>query len=136
MGGWARLKPPMNTRTKMADSALDVPLSQFLNGRYNRISLRETLEGLMISDTLAMTPREFQEGLRQQDLHIGRCFWRNVIAPLREAYNAYNALSRERALVAAATDRLRNLIEAHKCITSMPTSTSFSSGSSLNPGSV
>lgn len=116
-------------------SDLDVPLTQFLCGRYNRISLRETLEGLVISDTLSMTPAEFQEGLRQQDQHLGRCFWRNVIAPLREAYNAYNALARERALVTAATDRLRGLIEAHKRNAANPPA-AISTAGSLNPGSV
>jgi hypothetical protein len=116
-------------------SDLDVPLSQFICGRYNRISLRETLDGLLISDTLCMTPSEFQEGLRQQDQHIGRCFWRNVIAPLREAYNAYNALARERALVATATERLRNLIDSHKRIAATLAATAATTVS-LNPGSV
>jgi hypothetical protein len=116
-------------------SDLDVPLSQFLCGRYNRISLRETLDGLLISDTLSMTPQEFQEGLRQQDQHLGRCFWRNVIAPLREAYNAYNALARERALVACATERLRSLIESHKRNAANPVAAATTTGS-LNPGSV
>ena len=115
-------------------SDLDVPLTQFLCGRYNRISLRETLDGLVISDTLSMTPAEFQEGLRQQDQHLGRCFWRNVIAPLREAYNAYNALARERALVTAATERLRNLIESHKRNAANPPA--IATAASLNPGSV
>jgi hypothetical protein len=115
-------------------SDLDVPLTQFLCGRYNRISLRETLDGLLISDTLAMSPVEFQEGLRQQDQHLGRCFWRNVIAPLREAYNAYNALARERALVTAATERLRGLIEAHKRNAANPPA--IATAASLNPGSV
>lgn len=116
-------------------SDLDVPLTNFLTGRYNRISLRETLEGLVISDTLSMSPAEFQEGLRQQDQHLGRCFWRNVIAPLREAYSVYASLHRERALVTAATDRLRGLIEAHKRSAPMPVATA-STGASLNPGSV
>jgi hypothetical protein len=114
---------------------LDPPLIQFLCGRYNRSSLRETLEGLLISDTLSMSAQEFQEGLRQQDHHLGRCFWRNVITPLREAYNTYNALSRERALVGAATDRLRSLIETHKrilCNSSVTTTVP----TSMNPGSV
>jgi hypothetical protein len=114
---------------------LDLPLIQFLCGRYNRSSLRETLEGLLISDTLSMTAKEFQEGLRQQDHHLGRCFWRNVISPLREAYNAYNALSRERALVGAATDRLRSLIDTHKRIL-CNSSVTVASTVSLNPGSI
>jgi hypothetical protein len=116
-------------------SDLDVPLTQFLTGRYNRISLRETLEGLVISDTLSMSPAEFQEGLRQQDQHLGRCFWRNVIIPIREAYSVYVSLHRERALVASATERLRGLIEAHK--RSVPTAVATAStAASLNPGSV
>ncbi len=116
-------------------SDLDVSLTQFLIGRYNRVSLRETLDGLVISDTLSMTPAEFQEGLRQQDQHLGRCFWRNVIAPVREAYNAYAALSRERALVMAATDRLRGLIESHKRNAANPPAAA-NTAASLNPGSV
>ena len=116
-------------------SDLDVSLSQFLCGRYNRISLRDTLDGLLISDTLSMSASEFQEGLRQQDQHIGRCFWRNVIAPLREAYNAYNALARERAIVSSATERLRSLIESHKRNTAMLAAAVATAGSQ-NPGSV
>lgn len=117
-------------------SELDLPLTHFLCGRYNRISLRETLDGLLLSDTLSMTPNEFQEGLRQQDQHLGRCFWRNVIVPLREAYNAYSALSRERALVTAATDRLRNLIETYKRSSAPISCAIASTAASLNPGSV
>lgn len=117
-------------------SDLDVPLTQLLTGRYNRASLRETLEGILISDTLSMTPAEFQEGLRQQDHHLGRCFWRNIVAPMREAYNAYAALHRERALVTAATDRLRGLIDAHKRSAAIPNVAAATTAASLNPGSV
>lgn len=113
----------------MAD--LDVPISQFLCGRYNRISLRETLDGLVISDTVTMTLEEFLSGLRQQDQHIGRCFWRNVLVSLRDAYSAYSAIGRERAIVTAATERLRNLIESYKRASASPDVTAATA--SLNP---
>jgi hypothetical protein len=113
-------------------SDLDVPISQFLCGRYNRVSLRETLDGLLISDTLTMTIDDFVSGLRQQDQHIGRCFWRDVLVSLREAYSAYTALGRERALVGAATERLRSLIETYKRAPAIPAVTA-ATAASLNP---
>lgn len=116
----------------MAD--LDVPISQFLCGRYNRVSLRETLDGLLISDTISMTIDEFVAGLRQQDQHIGRCFWRNVLVSLRDAYSAYIAIGRERALVAVATDRLRSLIESYKrAPASSDVTAATAAAASLNP---
>jgi hypothetical protein len=90
----------------------DVPIVNFLVGRFARESLRLTLDGLVISDLSGMDMDEFLEGVDARDYHLARVFWRKVLTPVWDAWSAWSELATERAAVDAARRSLQEAITA------------------------
>ncbi len=93
---------------------MNVPLTNFLVGRFNRISLRDTLDGMTVSDLLGMTGKQFLKGLTQKDQHIGRILWTLYLEPIRTAYAEWEELREMRSTVETTQYKLRRLIEVAK----------------------
>jgi hypothetical protein len=90
----------------------DVPIVNFLVGRFARESLRTTLDGLVLSDMSEMDMEEFLAGVDARDYHLARVFWVKVLTPVWEAWTAWAGLAAERAAVDVARRSLQDAIAA------------------------
>lgn len=88
----------------------DLPLTTFLVGRYARESLRQTLEGLTVSDIDEMGVDDFLEGIELRDRHLARVFWTKVLTPVWEAWMVWHALEEERMAVETARRGLQAVL--------------------------
>lgn len=86
-------------------------LTALATGRFNRVSLRETLEGLRLSDVVGAQECEFVASLQQKDQLIGRAFWRSL-QPVFAAYTGYEAFLNIRREVDASKTALVQAITA------------------------
>jgi hypothetical protein len=90
----------------------DAPLTIFLVGRFARESLRQTLEGLVLSDLCDMTVDDFLGGIEKKDHHLARIFWTKVLTPVWESWMVWNGLSEERNRVDRARRALQDALAA------------------------
>lgn len=84
-------------------------LTSLAVGRFNRNTLRETLDGLRISDVIGAQESEFVASLNQKDQLLGRAFWR-ALAPVFQAYRNYDSFREARAEIDKARAELQRAI--------------------------
>ena len=89
----------------------DVYLTTLLAGRFDRPSLRATLQGVRVSDLSGMTLELFVGSLRQKDQLIGRAFWIAVLEPVRRAWQDWESVGAERTTVDMARSKLTGAID-------------------------
>ncbi len=71
----------------MNSSADQCPvLTSFLVGKFNRVGIRETLEGTTIADISGMDMPNFLACLAEKDRLIGARLWAEVLLPVRHAW--------------------------------------------------
>ena len=82
-------------------------LITFLIGKFQRASIRETLEGMTISDISGVYMPDFIACLNQKDRLIGARLWLDVLQPMRDAWQEWKALEPE---YTAAKKRFNSLV--------------------------
>lgn len=110
------------------DDPLNVRVETLLKGRFDRPAFRETVTGLVLSDIAAMPLEEFLAGLRIEDRHIGKVFWKSVLGPVRDAYIAYDRTAPMRETVDAARQNLQKLVGAHQKAAALAAAAAIVSG--------
>lgn len=118
------------------DDPLNVRIETLLKGRFDRPAFRETVTGLVLSDIAAMPLEEFLAGLRVEDRHIGKVFWKSVLGPVRDAYIAYDRTAPMRETVDAARQNLQKLVGAHQKAAALAAAAAIVSGTGsthMNP---
>jgi hypothetical protein len=89
----------------------DIYLTTLLAGRFDRPSLRATLQGVRVSDLSGMTLEMFVGSLRQKDQLIGRAFWTAVLETVRRAWQDWESVSAARTTVDMARSKLAGAID-------------------------
>jgi hypothetical protein len=89
----------------------DIYLTALLAGRFDRPSLRTTLQGVRVSDISTLTLEMFVGSLRQKDQLIGRAFWTVVLEPVRRAWLEWESVDAARTTVDMARSKLTGAID-------------------------
>jgi hypothetical protein len=109
------LKGDAAIRSKMATGISEfrelpnIPLSNLLRGRFNRSSLREAIDGLVISDLLMMSEDSFVSALKPKDQLLARSWWRATLSEVRTAYMEFDNLRDSRGVIEIAVSKLQRL---------------------------
>ena len=93
----------------------NVALTTLLRGRYNRASLREAIDGLVVSDLLMMSEDSFVSALKQKDQLVARAWWRSVLSEIRTAYMEFDNLRDSRGVIEIAVKKLQRLVGDGVC---------------------
>jgi hypothetical protein len=88
----------------------NTPLTSLLRGRYNRASLRDAIDGLVISDLLMMSEDSFVSALKPKDQLIARAWWRSALTEIRTAYMEFDNLRESRGVIEIAVKKLQRLV--------------------------
>jgi hypothetical protein len=87
----------------------NIPLTNLLRGRFNRSSLREAIDGLVISDLLMMSEDSFVSALKPKDQLLARSWWRATLSEVRTAYMEFDNLRDSRGVIEIAVSKLQRL---------------------------
>jgi hypothetical protein len=90
----------------------NIPLTNLLRGRFNRASLREAIEGLVVSDLLMMSEDSFVGAIKQKDQLLARAWWRATLSEIRTAYMEFDNLRDSRGVIEIAVTKLQRLTGA------------------------
>jgi hypothetical protein len=82
-------------------------LTSFLVGKFNRVGIRETLEGATIADISGMDMSDFLACLAEKDRLIGARLWAEVLLPVRHAWQEVKFME---PAYRTATKRLADLL--------------------------
>jgi hypothetical protein len=88
----------------------NTPLTNLLRGRYNRASLRDAIDGLVVSDLIMMSEDSFVSALKPKDQLLARAWWRGSLADVRSAYMEFDNLRESRGVIEIAVKKLQRLV--------------------------
>jgi hypothetical protein len=90
----------------------DTPLSSLLRGRFDRESLREALDGLVVSDLPMMSEESFVGAMKAKNQLLARALWRSALVEVRTAYMEFDNLRDSRGVIEIAVKKLQRLLGA------------------------